>query len=192
VKKEDTVMRYVRAITIALVCAFALGALAGSNPAQAATAAELDRDANRVLGKLYAKIPAAKALGEKAKGVLVFPAILKGGFIVGGQYGEGALLKDGKTVAYYETVSGSYGLQIGAQKYGYAMFFMTDAALKYLDKSDGWELGTAPNIVVWDEGMAGGFSTTTLSSDTYAFFFAQEGLMAGLGLQGTKITKIRK
>ncbi|MBP1731292.1 MAG: twin-arginine translocation pathway signal [Deltaproteobacteria bacterium] len=185
-------MRYVRAITIALVCAFALGALAGSNPAQAATAAELDRDANRVLGKLYAKIPAAKALGEKAKGVLVFPAILKGGFIVGGQYGEGALLKDGKTVAYYETVSGSYGLQIGAQKYGYAMFFMTDAALKYLDKSDGWELGTAPNIVVWDEGMAGGFSTTTLSSDTYAFFFAQEGLMAGLGLQGTKITKIRK
>ena len=185
-------MRYVRAITIALVCAFALGALAGSNPAQAATAAELDRDANRVLGKLYAKIPAAKALGEKAKGVLVFPAILKGGFIVGGQYGEGALLKDGKTVAYYETVSGSYGLQIGAQKYGYAMFFMTDAALKYLEKSDGWELGTAPNIVVWDEGMAGGFSTTTLSSDTYAFFFAQEGLMAGLGLQGTKITKIRK
>ena len=185
-------MRYVRAITIALVCAFALGALAGSNPAQAATAAELDRDANRVLGKLYAKIPAAKALGEKAKGVLVFPAILKGGFIVGGQYGEGVLLKDGKSVGYYETVSGSYGLQIGAQKYGYAMFFMTDAALKYLDKSDGWELGTAPNIVVWDEGMAGGFSTTTLSSDTYAFFFAQEGLMAGLGLQGTKITKIRK
>jgi lipid-binding SYLF domain-containing protein len=185
-------MRYVRAMTIVLVGAVALGALVGSNPAQAATAAELDRDAKRVLDGLYKKIPSAKALGEKAKGVLVFPGIVKGGFIVGGQYGEGALIKDGKTVAYYETVSGSYGLQIGAQKYGYAMFFMTDAALKYLDKSDGWELGTAPNIVVFDEGMAGGFSTTTLTSDTYAFFFSQKGLMGGLGLQGTKITKIQK
>ena len=185
-------MRYVRVMTIALVVAVALGVLVGSNPVQAATAAELDRDAKRVLGKLYAKVPAAKALGEKAKGVLVFPGIVKGGFIVGGQYGEGALIKDGKTVAYYETVSGSYGLQIGAQKYGYAMFFMTDAALGYLNKSDGWELGTAPNIVVWDEGMSGGFSTTTLQSDTYAFFFGQQGLMAGLGLQGTKINRIRK
>jgi lipid-binding SYLF domain-containing protein len=192
VKREDTIMRYVRVMTIALVVAVALGVLVGSDPAQAATAAEIDRDAKRVLGNLCAKVPAAKALSEKAKGILVFPGILKGGFIVGGQYGEGALIKDGKSVAYYETVSGSYGLQIGAQKYGYVMFFLTDAALKYLDKSDGWELGTAPNIVVWDEGMSGGFSTTTLSSDTYAFFFEQKGLMGGLGLQGTKITRIKK
>ena len=183
-------MRYVRAMTIALVVAFAVGALVGSNPAQAATAAELDRDARSVLGKLYAKVPAAKALGEKAKGVLVFPGILKGGFIVGGQYGEGALIKDGKTVAYYETVSGSYGLQAGIQKYGYVLFFMTDAALGYLNKSDGWELGTAPSLVIVDTGMAGGISTTTAQSDMYAFIFDQKGLMGGLGLQGTKVTKI--
>jgi lipid-binding SYLF domain-containing protein len=185
-------MRYLRAMAIALACAFAVGALVGSHPAQAATAAEIDRDARRVLGKLYAKIPAAKALGEKAKGILVFPAIVKAGFLVGGQYGEGALLKDGKTVGYYETVAASYGLQAGVQRYGYALFFMKDAALGYLDKSDGFELGTAPSIVVVDEGMAAGLSTTTLQSDTYAFFFDQKGVMGGLGLQGTKVTKISK
>ena len=78
------------------------------------------------------------------------------------------------------------------QKYGYALFFMTDAALKYLDKSDGWELGSAPGIVIVDEGAAGGISTTSAQSDMYAFFFSQKGLMAGLGLQGTKISKIKK
>jgi len=185
-------MRYVRAMTIALVCAFAVGALVGSNPAQAATAAELDREAKRVLENLYKKIPSAKVLGEKAKGILVFPSITKGGFIVGGQYGEGALLKDGKTAGYYETVSASYGLQAGVQKYGYVLFFMTDAALGYLNKSDGWELGTAPSLVIVDTGMAGGISTTTAQSDMYAFIFDQKGLMGGLGFQGTKITKIRK
>ena len=186
-------MRHFRLMRILLVFAFTVfGALAGPNHATAASAAEIDRNAQKALQDLYAKSPAAKTLGEKAIGILVFPAIVKGGFIVGGQYGEGVLLRNGKAVAYYNSVSASYGLQAGIQKFGYALFFMTDAALKYLDKSDGWELGTAPNIVVWDEGMAGGFSTTTLSSDTYAFFFAQEGLMAGLGLQGTKITKIRK
>jgi lipid-binding SYLF domain-containing protein len=86
----------------------------------------------------------------------------------------------------------SYGYQVGAQKYGYAMIFMNDGALQYLDKSDGWEVGTGPSIVVFDQGVAGGFSTTTGRSDVYAFIFNQTGLMAGLGLQGTKITKIDK
>jgi len=112
--------------------------------------------------------------------------------MVGGQYGEGALRKDGKTVGYYSSVAMSYGLQAGVQTFGYALFFMTDSALKWLDRSDGWEVGTGPSIVVLDEGMAGGMSTTTAQSDIYAFVFSQKGLMAGLGLQGTKITKIKK
>ena len=112
--------------------------------------------------------------------------------MVGGQYGEGALIEGGKVVAYYNTVSISYGLQIGIQRYGYALFFLTDAALKYLNRSDGWELGTGPSVVVVDAGAAGGISTTTAQSDVYAFFFSQKGLMAGLGLHGTKITKIQK
>jgi len=160
--------------------------------AQAASAAELGRDANAVLKTLYARIPKAQELAAKSKGILVFPGVYKAGFLVGGLYGEGVLLKDGKAVAYYNTVAASYGLQAGAQKYGYAMFFMNDAALQYLNKSDGWELGTGPSIVVVDAGVAGGLSTSTARDDIYAFIFDQKGLMAGLGLQGSKITKIEK
>lgn len=167
-------------------------ALAIPHLSQVASATELNRDAKAALQKLYAKSPAAKTLGEKATAILVFPAITKGGFIVGGQFGEGALLKGGRATGYYNTVSVSYGLQAGVQKYGYALFFMTDSALEYLNKSDGWELGTGPSIVIVDVGASGGVSTTTAKSDVYAFFFDQKGLMAGLGLQGTKITKINK
>jgi lipid-binding SYLF domain-containing protein len=185
-------MRALRLTTLLLILAFAGSTLINTNPARAASAAEIDRDAKRVLAKLYEKSTAAKALGEKAKAVLVFPSVVKAGFMVGGLYGEGVLLKDGKPVAYYNTVAASYGLQIGAQKYGYAMFLMNDGAIQYLDKSDGWEVGTGPSVVVVDKGAAAGMSTTNLRHDIYAFIFSQTGLMAGLGLQGTKITKIKK
>jgi lipid-binding SYLF domain-containing protein len=161
-------------------------------PALAASAAEIDREARKGLQDLYAKNPKAKELGAKAKGILVFPGIYKAGFMFGAQYGEGALLKKGKTVGYYNTVGASYGFQAGAQKYGYALFFMTDAALKYLDKSEGFELGSAPSLVVLDEGKAGSLSTTTAQSDMYAMFFDQKGLMGGLGIQGTKVSKLDK
>lgn len=185
-------MNYFRLATILLVFAFAAAALTSPNPAAAASAAEIDRGAQKALADLYAKSPSAKTMGEKAIGILVFPGIVKGGFIVGGQYGEGALIKDGKPVAHYNTVSASYGLQAGLQKYGYALFFMTDSALKWLDKSDGWEIGVGPSIVVVDVGAAASMTSTTLQSDIYGFFFDQKGLMAGLGLQGTKITRLEK
>jgi lipid-binding SYLF domain-containing protein len=185
-------MRKLRLTGILLVLAFAAFTLMSPNPARAGSAAEIDRDAHKALQKLYNKSGSAKALGEKAKAVLVFPSITKGGFLVGGQYGEGALMKEEKTIAYYNTVSASYGLQAGVQTYGYVLFFMTDSAREYVDKSDGWELGTGPSIVIVDEGAAGGISTTTAKADVYAFIFNQKGLMGGLGLQGTKITKIKK
>jgi lipid-binding SYLF domain-containing protein len=175
-----------------MVFVFGACALALPGPAGAASAAEIERDARKALEDLYAKSPAAKALGEKAVGILVFPGILKGGFIVGGQYGEGALIQEGNAVAFYNSIAASYGLQAGLQKFGYALFFMTDPALKWIDKSDGWELGVGPNIVVVDLGAAAAMTTTTLQSDVYAFFFDQKGLMAGIGLQGTKITKLDK
>lgn len=154
------------------------------------SASKIDQDVDTVMQKLYATTPLAKQLREKAKGILVFPDVLKAGFIAGAQYGEGALRQNGRTTGYYNTVSASYGLQAGVQGFGYALFFMNDEALAYLDKSSGWEIGAGPSIVVLDEGLAKTMSTTTLTKDVYAFTFNQQGLMAGLGLQGTKITKI--
>ena len=156
----------------------------------AASAAELDRKASAALKALYTQSAAAKALSAKAKGVLVFPDIVKGGFIVGGQIGEGVLRVGDKTNGYYRSVAASYGLQAGVQSFGYALMFMNSDALAYLDKSEGWEIGVGPSIVVVDEGTAKSLTTTTAQSGVYAFIFNQKGLMAGLGLQGAKITKI--
>ena len=158
--------------------------------AKAATAEEIDGNVDAALKTLYATSPAAKELSKVAKGILVFPEIVKGGIIVGGQYGVGALRKEGKTAGYYNTAAASYGLQLGLQKFGYAMFLMTDSAIEYLNKSSGWEIGVGPSIVIVDEGIAKSLTTTTAKEDIYAFFFSQKGLMAGLGLQGSKITRI--
>jgi len=151
-----------------------------------------EADANAALKSLYASEPAAKMIGEKAKAVLVFPNIVKAGFIVGGQYGEGVLLVNGKLVAHYNSVAASYGLQAGVQSFGYALFLMTDNALQYVHKSDGWEIGVGPSIVIVDKGVAKSLTTTTLKDDVYAFIFDQKGLMAGLGIQGSKITRLEK
>ena len=175
-----------------LVLVMAAMPLLRPHPIMAASAAEINREAAAALQALYEGTPAAKELGAKAKGILVFPSIIKAGFIVGGQYGEGALRKGGKTVAYYNTVAASYGLQAGGQTFGYALFFMTDSALKYLKESEGWEIGSGPSIVVVDEGTATALTTTTAKDEVYAFFFSQKGLMGGLGLQGSKISRISK
>ena len=158
--------------------------------AVAAGAAEIARDANASLQQLYASVPAAKALGATANAILVFPKVTKAGLGVGGQYGEGALLQGGKAVAYYNTAGASIGLQAGAQQYSYALFFMNANALAQLDKADGFEVGVGPTVVVMDEGKAKTMTTTTAKDDIYAFIFGQKGLMAGLGVQGNKITKI--
>jgi lipid-binding SYLF domain-containing protein len=151
-----------------------------------------EADANAALKQLYDAEPSAKMIGEKAHAIMVFPRIVKAGFIVGGQYGEGVLLINGKLVGHYNSVAASYGLQAGVQAFGYALFLMNDKALSYLDKSDGWEIGVGPSIVVVDKGIAKTLTTTTLKDDVYAFIFDQKGLMAGLGLQGSKITKLDK
>jgi lipid-binding SYLF domain-containing protein len=114
------------------------------------------------------------------------------GLGVGGQYGEGVLFRNGKATAYYNTAGASYGLQAGAQKYGYAMFFLSEETLKYLEKSEGFEVGVGPSVVVADEGFAKSTTTTTAKDKIYAFIFDQKGAMAALGIQGNKITKIKK
>jgi lipid-binding SYLF domain-containing protein len=156
----------------------------------AASASAIDRDARASLDKLYKHTPGAKALADKAVGVLVFPNIVKGGFIIAGQFGDGALRKGSRTVSYYRSLAASYGFQAGAQAFGYVLFFMDDDSLRYLDNSAGFELGTGPSLVVLDAGFGKNLSTTTLQRGVYAFIFDQKGLMGGVGIQGTKITKI--
>jgi lipid-binding SYLF domain-containing protein len=171
----------------------AAGAVLVSAPlVLAASRQELDRDAGRALKSLYANNTAARLLGNKAKAILVFPSIVKAGFLFGGQIGEGVLMKAGKPAGYYNSVAASYGLQAGVQVFGYALFFMNNDALAYLDKSSGWEVGVGPSIVVVDAGVGKSLTSTTISQDVYAFIFDQKGLMGGIGVQGSKITKISK
>jgi len=158
--------------------------------ARAASASEINAEVNIALQNLYNGTPGAKALSDQSVGILVFPNIVKAGFIIGGQYGDGALRKNGKSVAYYRSLAASYGLQAGVQSFGYVLFFMDNKSLDYLNKSDGWEIGTGPSVVVLDAGFGKKLSTTTLQKGVYAFIFSQKGLMAGIGLEGSKITRI--
>jgi lipid-binding SYLF domain-containing protein len=176
-----------------LTTSFAVLAIAlccGTN-LQAQKAAELDKKVDEATAKLFASSDAAKNLSKVAKGILVFPSVKKAGFMVGGQHGEGALRVAGKTTGYYKTTAASFGLQAGAQKFSYAMFFMTDGALDYLKNSKGWEVGVGPSIVVVDAGMARSLTTSTAKESIYVFFFGQKGLMGGLGIQGSKITQFQ-
>jgi lipid-binding SYLF domain-containing protein len=156
----------------------------------AADAKEIEGKAREALTRLYATNPTAKELSTTAEAVLVFPAVLKAGLGIGGQGGNGALFVDGKVVSYYNIAAASIGLQAGAQTFAYAMFLMTDTAREYIDSSKGWEVGVGPTLVVVDDGIAKTLTTTTTKDDVYAFIFGQEGMMAGMGLQGSKITKI--
>jgi lipid-binding SYLF domain-containing protein len=174
----------VLALTTTLILSMRPAAAAADSPPG------VDSDVQAALAFLYKNTPAAKTLGATAKGILVFPNIIRAGFIVGAQYGEGELLKDGQIAGYYNIAAASYGLQIGAQGFAYVMFFMTDAALDYLDKSEGFEVGVGPTVVAVDAGMAKTMTTTTGRDDVYAFIFRQRGLMAGIGLQGSKITRM--
>ena len=160
--------------------------MSGHTPPESSLSAE----AKAAYKQLLAVNEGAAALAKEAKGVLVFPSIIKGGFIIGGFHGEGAKLQNGRVTGYYDTTAVSYGLQAGLQTYAYALFFMNDKDLHYLDSSSGWEIGVGPTVTIVDEGVARSLTTTTLRSGVYCFFFDQKGLMAGLGLQGSKITRL--
>lgn len=186
-------MKTTRNLLLALLLTAApMAALGTASPAAAATSQDLDKDAKQALAALYRSNPLAEKLSQSAKAVLVFPNIVKAGLIFGGSYGEGELLRGSTVDGYFNSVSASWGLQAGAQSYGYAMFLMTKSAVDYVHDSHGWEIGVGPTVVVVDEGAAKNLSTSTLQEDAYAFIFDQQGLMASLSIEGTKISKIRR
>ena len=172
-----------------LVLAMVVGV---SRTGAAASAEALNAEGAAALRSLRESNLVADKLASTAKGALVFPNIVKAGFMFGGQIGEGVLMKGGQPAAYYNSVAASYGLQAGIQKFGYALFFMDNASLASFENSAGFEIGVGPSIVVVDEGVGKTMTTKTIRAGIYAFIFDQKGLMAGLGIQGSKITRISK
>ena len=158
--------------------------------AEASDRAGLTADGLAALHKLEASEPRARRLARRARAVLVFPKILKAGLVFGGQTGDGVLLTGGRPEGFYNLSGGSWGLQVGGQTFGFALFFMTESSLSYLRKSAGFSVGSGPSIVVLKQGAGAEVDSTTVTQDVYAFPFNQKGLMADLTLQGTKITRI--
>lgn len=163
-----------------------------ATPAQAQkskAAIRIDQQVDVALKKLYKSSPVARRLQKNATAILVFPTIVKAGFGFGGATGYGSLRQNGKTTGYYDTFTASYGFQAGLQSFGYALFFMDNDSLSYLDKSGGFELGVGPSLVILNEGAAKSVTTTTTQKGIYAITFSQAGLMGGAGIQGTKISR---
>lgn len=183
-------MKMIKAYTLPIMAALIIG----MSPvvASAASADELDRDAKQALNILYKHNPIAKKIAKQSRAILVFPKVIKAGLVFGGSYGEGVLLKNDQPANYYNSVSASWGLQAGAQSYGYVVFLMNDSSVNYLEKSKGWEIGVGPTVVVVNEGVAKNLSSSTLKDAAYAFIFDQQGLMAGLSIEGTKISVINR
>jgi lipid-binding SYLF domain-containing protein len=157
--------------------------------AAAASRAEISAEVRAALVRLQA-MPEVQPLLRNARSILVFPRIISGGFIVGGQYGEGAALTGNEITGFYSIGGVSLGLLAGAQTSGLAMFFMTQEAVAALQRADGWEIGTGPSVVALDRGLQANATLTTLTEPVYAITFGQQGLMAALALNGTKITRI--
>ena len=161
-----------------------------TNPSTSSGRPDLEQKAPDAYKTLIATTPKATNLRNSATAVLVFPGIVKAGLLIGGESGDGVLFDpNGKVLGYYNLTAASYGLQAGAQSFSQVMFLMTPAALKYLNSSAGWSVGAGPSVVVMDQGEASSMTTTTMQSDVYAFIFGQAGLMAGMGVQGQKITQ---
>ncbi len=178
-----------RTLAPTLLAALAVAAPRGARAQLTSSRAEIDVAVAEAAEQLRG-MPNTAPLFEAAHAVLVFPRIVSAGFLVGGQFGEGALLREGRTEGHYRIVGGSFGFQIGVQRAGLAMFFMTEEALRALLAAGGWEVGTGPSVTLLDAGAQVNITATTLREPVYAVSFNQGGLMASLAIQGTKITRI--
>ena len=174
-----------RTLMAAAIAAVPMAAMADS-------AREIDADVDYATDQLYATVPGAKELAARARGVLVMPDVVKGGLIIGGSYGEGALRVGGVTDGYYSVAAASVGYQIGVQTTSHALFFMTQEALDGFRNSSGWELGADAEFTVPGDGISLNVDSTTAKSPVIAVIFAQDGLLAGASLEGAKYTRIAR
>jgi|ADurb_Val_01_Slu_FD_contig_101_4596_length_774_multi_3_in_0_out_0_1 lipid-binding SYLF domain-containing protein len=166
--------------------------LTSNTIALAATAREIDVSVDVALERFYKEVKGAQEFARSAKALLILPKVIKGGFIVGGEYGEGALRVGGKSVAYYNIVSASLGLTFGGQQKDIIIAFMTDDALNKFRNSENWEAGVDGNIAVIDVGAGRTLSTETIQDPIVGFVFGVKGLIADASLKGSKLTKLKK
>jgi lipid-binding SYLF domain-containing protein len=187
--EKERMLKRNAAIIVGLV-AFAIPALIGS--ALAASAIEIDAKTDSALKMFYEKVGPAKELSAKAKGILIFPDVIKAGFGIGGEYGEGALRINGKTVEYYNTAAASIGLQLGAQEKAVILLFLDGKVLDDFRKSDGWEVGVDGSVAVVEWGTGGSIDTSNIKDPIIGFVFGNKGLMFNLTLEGSKMSKIKR
>jgi len=163
-----------------------------NSQAQAATAKEIDVSVEVALDRFKNDVAGAEEFLNNAKGVLVIPNIIRIGFMLGGEYGEGALLIDGQTVDYYNTAVCSFGFQIGAQSKNLIIIFMDENALTKFRDSLGWEAGVDGSIAVIDMGAGGSVDSTNVKHPIVGFVYGLKGLMVNISLEGSKFTKLIK
>lgn len=180
--------RFVGRSVVASGAAALLAIALGTSRGEAATATTINADVEAAIKQCYAKVSGCEVVADKAKGMLVFPDVTKAGLGVGGSYGVGALVIDGKTVGYYSTTSASIGLQAGAAKQAEMILFLTDDALSGFRSSSGWQVGGDASVTVIDEGAAKDIDTLTHKEPVVAFIWGEQGLMGSLSLEGAKIS----
>ena len=164
----------------------------GTDRAIAATAQEIDVSVNVAMEKFQKDVSGSAQFLASAKGILVFPRVIKAGFGFGGEYGEGALRIGGKTVAYYNTISASFGFQIGAQAKTIVLVFLDEEALKKFRATEGWKVGVDGSVAVFVIGAGTSLDSAKFNNPIVGFVFDQKGLMYNLTLEGSKFTKLNK
>ena len=183
-------MRLIPAIALTIGMACLVGMPRSAIADDAAERAEINRNVNEALAVLYKTVPGSRDIAKKARGVLVFPAIYKAGFMIGGEFGKGALRVRGKSVGYYSTAGASFGFQAGADKRSMALMFMTSEALQQFQRSSGWDIGGDASVTLVEVGANGAVDATRINKPIVAFLYGNAGLMAGVSLKGTKVSKL--
>lgn len=177
------------ALTVSLL---AVLSLLPAHATRAASAQEIDIEVNAALKRFEKEVGGGKEFLRSAKGVLVFPSVIKAGIGIGGEYGEGALRIGGKTVDYYSTAAASIGLQLGAQSKSVILVFLQQDALNKFRKSEGWKVGVDGSVALIKVGAGGAIDTVNIKDPIVGFVFGQKGLMYNLTLEGSKFTKLDK
>jgi lipid-binding SYLF domain-containing protein len=184
-----------RIVLSALVAAALLAGCSTTGPGTGADASErraaIESSVDAALANLRQQASGAGELLDNAKGVLVFPSVLEAGLVFGASRGDGALRKGRSTVSYHRTTSGSWGLQAGAQSTAVFLLFMTEASLQQFQNSSGWSAGVDANVTVISVGANAQVTTETAQQPIIGFVLSNSGLMGGVTMNGTRITRLR-